>query len=54
LVASKWTVSMEPDRRLSDCLKVMPPEDVETVERALIVGGFARLVSNENGDAAGT
>jgi hypothetical protein len=53
-VVSKWSVSMQPDRRLSDCLKVMPAEHVAAVGAALVFGGFARVVSDDSDEGTPT
>ena len=39
-VLSRWDCSLDPDRRLSDQLKVLPHEDAELIVRFLRRGGL--------------
>jgi histidinol dehydrogenase len=49
-VVSKWNYSADPDRRLGAMLKIMPPEHAAAVEQALVWGGMAKLVDDDDSD----
>jgi len=40
---SQWDVALDPDKRLSDALKIIPPEAVRLAEAAACWGGFAHV-----------
>ena len=43
---SQWDVALHPDKRLSDALKIIPPEAARLVEAAACWGGFAHPVDD--------
>jgi hypothetical protein len=43
---SAWDVALDPDKRLSDALKIIPPEAARLAEAAACWGGFAHLADD--------
>ena len=42
-VLRQWNLSLTPERRLGDCLKILPANHVAKINQALILGGFAHV-----------
>ncbi len=47
-VVSKWNVSLAPQRRLGDTMKVLPADHVAKINQALILGGFAHVDDDDD------